>query len=131
MLAQARDTVPAPGALPGELRFQPKFDGSPDTLEASHRGGRPKLGPSAFLPSSAAALGRAGAMSDPGRSVGDACKEADAVGSRARRKRVPLMDEWDALVPSASTVVRRRAAPTTTEVVIPSAVAPAPFCPAA
>ncbi|MEU0274237.1 hypothetical protein [Streptomyces sp. NPDC006307] len=27
MLAQARDTVPAPGALPGELRFQPKFDG--------------------------------------------------------------------------------------------------------
>jgi hypothetical protein len=31
MLAQARDTVPAPGALPGELRFQPKFDGSPDT----------------------------------------------------------------------------------------------------
>ncbi|MEU3953602.1 ATP-dependent DNA ligase [Streptomyces achromogenes] len=27
MLAQARDTVPGPGALPGELRFQPKFDG--------------------------------------------------------------------------------------------------------
>jgi ATP-dependent DNA ligase len=27
MLAQARDTVPAPGMLPGELRFQPKFDG--------------------------------------------------------------------------------------------------------
>jgi hypothetical protein len=27
MLAQARDTVPAPGVLPGELRFQPKFDG--------------------------------------------------------------------------------------------------------
>ncbi len=27
MLAQARDTVPAPGALPGELRFQVKFDG--------------------------------------------------------------------------------------------------------
>lgn len=27
MLAQARDTVPAPGALPGELRFQPEFDG--------------------------------------------------------------------------------------------------------
>jgi ATP-dependent DNA ligase len=27
MLALARDTVPAPGALPGELRFQPKFDG--------------------------------------------------------------------------------------------------------
>jgi ATP-dependent DNA ligase len=27
MLAQARDTVPAPGALPGELVFQPKFDG--------------------------------------------------------------------------------------------------------
>ncbi len=27
MLAQARDTVPALGALPGELRFQPKFDG--------------------------------------------------------------------------------------------------------
>ncbi|MFF8830864.1 hypothetical protein [Streptomyces sp. NPDC015131] len=27
MLAQAPDTVPAPGALPGELRFQPKFDG--------------------------------------------------------------------------------------------------------
>jgi ATP-dependent DNA ligase len=27
MLAQARDTMPAPGALPGELRFQPKFDG--------------------------------------------------------------------------------------------------------
>jgi ATP-dependent DNA ligase len=27
MLAQARDAVPAPGALPGELRFQPKFDG--------------------------------------------------------------------------------------------------------
>ncbi|MFF8696774.1 hypothetical protein ACF08W_31630 [Streptomyces sp. NPDC015144] len=27
MLAQARDTVPGPGALPGELRLQPKFDG--------------------------------------------------------------------------------------------------------
>ncbi|OII61426.1 hypothetical protein BJP40_05475 [Streptomyces sp. CC53] len=27
MLAQARATVPAPGALPGELRFQSKFDG--------------------------------------------------------------------------------------------------------
>ncbi|WP_327419635.1 ATP-dependent DNA ligase [Streptomyces sp. NBC_01233] len=27
MLAQARDMVPAPGALPGELRFQQKFDG--------------------------------------------------------------------------------------------------------
>lgn len=27
MLAQARDTVPAPGALPGRLVFQPKFDG--------------------------------------------------------------------------------------------------------
>ncbi|CQR59501.1 Probable DNA ligase [Streptomyces leeuwenhoekii] len=27
MLAQARDTVPAPGVLPGELRFQMKFDG--------------------------------------------------------------------------------------------------------
>lgn len=27
LLAQARDMVPAPGALPGELRFQPKFDG--------------------------------------------------------------------------------------------------------
>ncbi|MER5781257.1 ATP-dependent DNA ligase [Streptomyces mobaraensis] len=27
MLAQARETVPAPGTLPGELRFQPKFDG--------------------------------------------------------------------------------------------------------
>ncbi len=27
MLAQARDTVPAPGALPKELRSQPKFDG--------------------------------------------------------------------------------------------------------
>jgi ATP-dependent DNA ligase len=27
MLALARDTVPAPGVLPGELRFQPKFDG--------------------------------------------------------------------------------------------------------
>ncbi|MGW1601409.1 ATP-dependent DNA ligase [Streptomyces eurythermus] len=27
MLAQARDTEPGPGALPGGLRFQPKFDG--------------------------------------------------------------------------------------------------------
>ncbi len=27
MLAQARDKVPAPGALPGQLVFQPKFDG--------------------------------------------------------------------------------------------------------
>ncbi|MFF9135537.1 hypothetical protein ACF1AY_35275 [Streptomyces sp. NPDC014776] len=27
MLAQARDRVPAPGALPGRLIFQPKFDG--------------------------------------------------------------------------------------------------------
>ncbi|QIJ62538.1 ATP-dependent DNA ligase [Streptomyces sp. JB150] len=27
MLAQARDSVPPRGALPGELRFQPKFDG--------------------------------------------------------------------------------------------------------
>ncbi|MFJ3164367.1 ATP-dependent DNA ligase [Streptomyces kanasensis] len=27
MLAQAYETVSAPGALPGELRFQPKFDG--------------------------------------------------------------------------------------------------------
>ncbi|WP_459250051.1 ATP-dependent DNA ligase [Streptomyces youssoufiensis] len=27
MLAQARETVPAPGALPGEQRFQPKWDG--------------------------------------------------------------------------------------------------------
>ncbi|MEU3843818.1 hypothetical protein AB0E88_27750 [Streptomyces sp. NPDC028635] len=27
MLAQARDTVPAPGALPGRLVFQPKSDG--------------------------------------------------------------------------------------------------------
>ncbi|MFF9212907.1 MULTISPECIES: ATP-dependent DNA ligase [unclassified Streptomyces] len=27
MLAQARDSVPAPGALPGRLIFQPKFDG--------------------------------------------------------------------------------------------------------
>lgn len=27
MLVQARDTVPVPCALPGELRFQPKFDG--------------------------------------------------------------------------------------------------------
>src|SRR4051794_14507897 len=27
MLAQARETLPAPGALPGQLVFQPKWDG--------------------------------------------------------------------------------------------------------
>src|SRR5262245_56726895 len=27
MLAQARDTLPGPGALPGSLAYEPKFDG--------------------------------------------------------------------------------------------------------
>ncbi|MBT2505853.1 hypothetical protein J7I98_08040 [Streptomyces sp. ISL-98] len=40
MLAQARETVPGPGVLPGGLAFEAKFDGSPDPLGVSHSDAR-------------------------------------------------------------------------------------------
>ncbi|MGP3637987.1 hypothetical protein ACTU45_32470 [Streptomyces sp. 24-1644] len=43
MLAQARETLPGPGVLPGSLAFEAKFDGYRALLFSSARAGGPTL----------------------------------------------------------------------------------------